>query len=114
MNGALWTVIIPALGATLVAIVTGLLTIMAGRKKASADIQTVINTGFSALVDNLREQIDFQTKRIDDLEAMISRYEFRVHVCEQRVRQLVNFIYDASLEPPPPLETPAARPPPEP
>lgn len=56
-----------------VAIATGYFTVLAGRKKASADIQEKLNTGFSGLVEMLRGEITSQKSEIQRLETEVGR-----------------------------------------
>jgi hypothetical protein len=100
MNASLWPLLIPTTGAVIVAVVTGVYTILSGRRKATGDVQAIINKGFTELVDNLREQVDFQKKRIDDLEGYSRDCEMRLGICEAKVRRLIRFIHTNELKPP--------------
>jgi uncharacterized protein HemX len=51
-----WTTLATAASAVLVAIVSGLATVRANKKKAQSEVQTVLNNGFSTLVDELKSE----------------------------------------------------------
>lgn len=48
--------VVTSISAVLVALITGALTILGGRKKARADVQVSLNSGFEILVGELQEE----------------------------------------------------------
>lgn len=66
---AVWTTI-SAIG---VAVASGLFTAWASRSKTKADVQTVINQGFSQLVDKLNSRIKAADEEADRCQVEINR-----------------------------------------
>lgn len=87
-----WAILITTIGGIVTAIVAGMVTIITGRKKAAAEAQTSLNAGFGDLVKVLREQVLFQSERINELGKEIVEYNDRLRYCEERVTQLSRFI----------------------
>jgi hypothetical protein len=85
--------VVAAISAVLVALVTGVLAIIGGRKKASSDVQVSINAGFETLIHELREErkelmaiIKQQAVTIEGLEIENHNYKQRIRVLERRSR----------------------------
>ena len=91
-----------AFGGALTALVAGLLTIWANRKKSSADVQAVINAGFKQLVDEQRDDINVLRAGAKEDEAEITRQRLELKACTQRLEELLRFIRAQGLSPPPP------------
>jgi glutamate racemase len=94
MDIGIWTVIITVIGTNLATIIAGVVTIWAGRKKASAEVQTVINTGFTDLIETLRDQVKYQSERMDQMEGELRRHKKSIVV-------LTRYILDKGFDLPP-------------
>lgn len=88
--------LITATTTILVAILGGVFALLQGRKKASADAQSSIASGFQLLVKNLQEERVELTKVIDKqatenvgLKAEVSALTKTVHSLERKVDELM-------------------------
>lgn len=73
------------IGSVLVAFISTIGAIISGRKKASADVQTVVNAGFELLIKTLQDQSARDRKSIDEYRDKLE--ECQRH-CTEYLRQL--------------------------
>lgn len=84
---------ITVIGSIVVAIITAAVTIITTRKKATVDIQNVVNSGFELLVKTLKEQAM-------EREAKISELTRAIEACTDRCARLVSFIERSGMPDP--------------
>lgn len=90
--GALIGVIITAVCGLLVAFVTGFWSWLSGRKKGAADSQSMIQAGFSNLVDQLQEEREQHRKVIIDQNNVIAVQASEIMALRGEIRQLTQEI----------------------
>jgi len=75
-------------GAVLIALIGGVFPLLAGRKKANADIQAELNRSFQTLMDELQEERKQYRERQDWYEERLSACNERIDALDNRVRAL--------------------------
>ncbi len=100
MNVGVETALIAGIFSLFTALVSVASTLYLGRKKASTDVQSIINTaiaqissGFKDLIEALRAQIEAQTETIQSLEVKVDNLQITIH-------NLEDFILENKLVPP--------------
>ncbi len=100
MQIGLDTAIITGLFSMITALISVAVTLYLGKKKASTDVQSIINAaitqisgGFTGLIEALRTQIEAQNNQIKGLEIKIDGLTITIH-------NLEDFILENKLVPP--------------
>jgi cell shape-determining protein MreC len=68
MDGQTITVV----SSIVVAVLTSATTLLLGRKKATTDIQQVVNSGFEILIKSLREDVKAKSDQCTELEKLLN------------------------------------------
>ena len=96
------TELITAASAVLVALVTGVLTVWAGRRKAQSDVQASLNSGFQILVSELQQERTELTRIIADQAQRITALEAEVNRLRAEMRRSERFLAERGISLPAP------------